>query len=107
MFENNTFDSNIGIHGGAIHVDLGHTGDAEQAVVQYSPFLYLRNNTFTRNMAYLEGNAIAIRGAQRQGGDLDLISNMALLQLAIVGCTFKKNYGLNVADGAAVAIDGK
>ena len=27
--------------------------------------------------------------------------------MAIVDCTFKKNYGLNVADGAAIAIDGK
>ena len=79
VFENNTFDSNIGIHGGAIHIGLGHTGDAKQTVARYSPFLYLRNNTFTRNMAYLEGNAIAIRGAQRQSSDHDFISNMALL----------------------------
>lgn len=66
IFENNTFDSNIGIHGGAIQVDNSQFSrwDAS-SYLEYSPFLYLKNNTFTRNMAYLEGNAVYIKGAQQ------------------------------------------
>lgn len=29
----------------------------------WSPFIYLKNNNFTRNIAYIEGNSVYIQGA--------------------------------------------
>lgn len=107
MFANNTFDSNIGIHGGAIHIDNIKQGASDEDSKQYSPFIYFQNNTFTRNMAYFEGNAIAVSGAQRTRSDRDFVRNDSLLQVVITDCTFKKNYGMNVAIGGAVSIDGR
>jgi len=79
MFANNTFDSNIGIHGGAIHIDNIKQGASDEDSKQYSPFIYFQNNTFTRNMAYFEGNAIAVSGAQRTRSDRDFVRNDSLL----------------------------
>jgi hypothetical protein len=79
MFANNTFDSNIGIHGGAIHIDNIKQGAPDEDSKRYSPFTYFKNNTFTRNMAYFEGNAIFVEGAQRTRSDRDFVRNDNLL----------------------------
>lgn len=91
VFENNTFDSNIGLTGGAIHLDLRAAESASSAshVNWFSPFVYLKNNTFTRNMAYFEGNAVVIRGGQRISADRDLISKQGYMQVLVDGCLFK------------------
>lgn len=62
VFENNTFDSNVGIHGGAIQIDNSDSGSRKRDATAYAPFLYLKNNTFSRNMAYFEGNAVYVKG---------------------------------------------
>ena len=60
LIENNTFDNNIGLHGGAIHID--QQSRVIPTVDDYSSLIYLSNNSFTRNMAYFSGNAVFIRG---------------------------------------------
>jgi hypothetical protein len=50
-FENNTFEDNVGIEGGAIHIQRN----------QNEGLIYFKNNTFLRNMAYIDGNAIVLR----------------------------------------------
>lgn len=62
IFENNTLDSNMGIHGGAIHIDQ-ESDFFSPNYNTFAPFIYLNNNTFTRNMAYLDGNSIYTKGA--------------------------------------------
>ena len=110
MFENNTFDSNIGTHGGAIHIDLS-SSDTPAAPLRparkYSPAIYMKNNTFSRNQAYLDGNAIYIKSAQKAEGAGAVANTESWMQVVIEGCKFQKNLGINVAFGAAISIDGK
>ena len=56
VFSDNTFDSNIGMHGGAIHID-NVAADPNQEASHFGryPFVLFENNTFSRNMAYFEG----------------------------------------------------
>ena len=53
VFEDNTFDSNIGMFGGAIHIH--QQSDDNLPVV-------MRNNVYNKNMAYFSGNAVYSRG---------------------------------------------
>ena len=76
----------MGTTGGALHLAFGS---------KHQPFWLIRNNTFLSNVAYFEGNAIYIKGNEG-----------VALQGLLVDCTFQYNQGVNVAFGAAVAIDG-
>ena len=108
VLENNTFDSNIGIHGGAIHIDLSDFHHVIPRVSErYSPSIVIQNNTFMRNQAYFDGNAIYIKGAQKYYNDEAIIDNESLMHVAITKCKFIKNYGVNVAIGSAISIDGR
>ena len=71
MFQDNTFDSNVGLHGGAVHIDVSGTHEDEMGAGEWSsaPFILFKNNTFTRNMAYFEGNAIYIKNGQVKDGE--------------------------------------
>lgn len=93
LFENNTFDSNIGLHGGAVNIQFTQTNASEQA----STILF-KNNTFQKNMAYFKGNAINIRGFSNGTG--------LPIDVQIEDCLFIRNQGINIADGAAVNING-
>jgi hypothetical protein len=64
IIENNTFDSNIGIHGGAIHIDYAEQLHEEGHQAAFAPKIYFKDNTFTRNQAYLDGNAVYVKGAK-------------------------------------------
>ena len=63
IFKDNTFESSIGIHGGAIHINLEDKHEGLAQINDFTPFLWFTNNTFSKNMAYFEGNAIYIKGA--------------------------------------------
>jgi len=104
VFENNTFDSNIGMHGGSIHIDFQQKNLNLTKITELSPYILLKNNSFARNMAYFEGNSVFIRGAQNASF---INQTSSLLHVLIEKCTFTKNYGLNVGKGAALVIDGK
>jgi hypothetical protein len=97
MFVNNDFDSNIGTYGGAILIDNTPSPDSSESNSDSSPFISFQKNRFTRNMAYIEGNSLFIRGASDTKG---------LLSVDIDECVFKYNYGINVAFGSAVSIHG-
>ena len=56
------FDSNIGTIGGAIYIDIASSLNAFPDDLIYSPYVLIKNNTFSRNMAYFEGNAVYIQG---------------------------------------------
>ena len=46
IFENNTFDSNVGTIGGAIHVDYQSRNEASiKHFFKYSPYLMMKNNS--------------------------------------------------------------
>jgi len=63
IFKDNSFESNIGIHGGAIHINLANKEEGLAQINDFTPFLWFNNNTFAKNMAYFEGNALYIKGA--------------------------------------------
>ena len=82
VFEGNTFSNNIGLHGGAVHINnqlimanddslrRGQQGGAGELLEKPklrdmgSPVILFKDNTFLKNMAYFEGNAIYIKGHQ-------------------------------------------
>jgi hypothetical protein len=39
--------------------------DESDSINQYSPFVFLQGNRFERNMAYIQGNAVFIKGSQK------------------------------------------
>jgi hypothetical protein len=53
IFENNHFEGNIGMFGGAVHIHF--TNDSHVPVV-------FKNNTYTKNMAYFSGNSVYVKG---------------------------------------------
>ena len=55
----------------------------------------IHENKFENNMAYLKGNAVYFRGSQN-----------TQINLEVDNCVFKRNSGINVADGAAINIEG-
>lgn len=57
-------------------------------------------------MAYFEGNALYIKGAQRTNILANWISKLGYINMGMDGCTFQFNYGLNVGLGAAISING-
>lgn len=74
--------------------------------------MLIKDNIFDKNMAYLKGNAINIYGTKNmQQGKRNMrhINNneeKGTMQILIDNCRFQRSYGLNVAIGAAVSIDG-
>ena len=59
ILKNNTFEENIGTLGGAIHImSPDFESNANSTEVNSHPYIYIENNTFTKNMAYFAGNAI-------------------------------------------------
>ena len=62
VFQNNSFDSNVGLHGGAIQIDHAKVANSSTSINEAAPFVMFKNNQFTRNIAYLEGTAIYIGG---------------------------------------------
>ena len=59
IIKNNTFEENIGTLGGAIHImSPDFESNADSTEVNSHPYIYIENNTFSKNMAYFAGNAI-------------------------------------------------
>ena len=74
IFNGNTFEDNIGLFGGAISINSPNWSEVisaetsteltpETSVVPSSdkPYLIFKDNTFSKNMAHLSGNAVYIR----------------------------------------------
>ena len=61
MVDGNSLSNNIGLHGGAIHID-NYLLPMIESEGDESPLILLRNNIFNKNIAYFEGNAIFIQG---------------------------------------------
>ena len=107
IFQNNSFDSNIGTYGGAILIDNRLLQNSTVSNLDWSPFVYLKKNNFTRNTAYIEGNSVYIRGASQGSVGSVLERTKGLLQVEIDECNFQRNYGINVGFGSAVSINGR
>ena len=88
IFENNSFDSNIGLYGGAILIDNKNNPNISENVP--TPFIVLKNNSFTKNMAYLEGNAVHIVGGQTADSGLGTLQQQirGLMHIKVENCKF-------------------
>jgi hypothetical protein len=88
VFENNLFEDNIGFMGGAINIESPNMRNVtaisdvatNDAIIpelkkylltdmEIRPYVYIHNNVFNRNMAYLSGSSIFSRST-RMGDDL-------------------------------------
>ena len=62
----NVFKDNVGLSGGALHIDLQLSKNLNRAsqdlVNEFTPYVFVQGNHFERNMAYTNGNAIFIKG---------------------------------------------
>ena len=63
VFHGNTFENNIGLHGGAIHINNQQllASRTSNETDELSPPILIKENLFRNNMAYFEGNAIYIK----------------------------------------------
>lgn len=68
--------------------------------------MYLKNNRFTRNIAYLEGTAIFIGGGQSTEKTLTR-EKRGLFRILIENNVFEWNFGINVAFGGVIATNGR
>ena len=70
VFDNNVFEQNVGLFGGAISFDTPNyansnfEGASVYANKLYRPFIIIDNNTFRWNQAYLTGNAVHVRSTR-------------------------------------------
>ena len=90
VFQGNLFKNNVGLDGGAIHInnhlhDL-HYSDRIKEIRKnkLAPVILFKNNTFEKNMAYFEGNAIFITK-----GNTTEHSNREKFTVMVNNCTFK------------------
>jgi hypothetical protein len=107
---NNVFKENIGFFGGAISInspnfaaiDDSKAISATSATVQAMkrPYIVLRNNDFSRNMAYMSGNAIFIQGTKRSDANLKACNTGLLAD----SNTFRENFGFKISDGGAISL---
>ena len=69
IMSSNTFDSNVGLFGGAVTIESPnfYSGDygVDPAYDQvYKPYTLIHDNNFYRNQAYMSGNAFYIRSTK-------------------------------------------
>lgn len=63
------------------------------------PFVFVEDNTFIQNQAYLSGNALYMRSTKKSVNPLNTCG-VARLD----GNTFDSNFGFKVSDGGALSI---
>jgi hypothetical protein len=94
IFDNNSFDSNIGMIGGAIHINNQLQPNSRNTMKDSSPVILFKKNTFTRNLSYMEGNAVFIMGSS-EGSTKDINYYVrGRVQVIFDECVFKWNSGI-------------
>jgi len=92
IFRGNTVSNNIGLYGGVINID---SPDWETGS---SPYVILRDNYFTQNMAYLAGNVLYMRNTILAEGRSEICGG-----LSIANDYYYRNIGLKKHNGGAIA----
>ena len=110
IFISNIFKENIGIFGGAISINSPNfaaiddikANSAASATIpaMKRPYIVLRDNEFTRNMAYMSGNAVFIQGTKRGDAHLKACNT----GLYAESNSFKENFGFKMSDGGAISL---
>ena len=103
LFINNTFSENIGLHGGAIEIltpnyAVHSSSDYETAGL---PVIIMENNNFTRNMAYMSGNAFFIINTYRLAVPYEDHLRMCGAGILIENNHFQGNIGMKRHHGGA------
>ena len=89
-FLNNTFKENIGLFGGAISINSPNFAEiADPDAVEDQPYVLFYLNKFSKNMAYMSGNALFMQGTKRTDKPLDSCSMSVLID----SNTFEENFG--------------
>ena len=102
IFINNTFEENIGIFGGAVSINSPNFAAIEDPdnVPSLEPYILFYKNIFSKNMAYMSGNALFIQGTKRTDKPLDTCSMGVLVD----SNTFIDNFGFKNSDGGALSL---
>lgn len=67
LIEDNEFESNMGIFGGAVAIDNPNFTDDVLDSKEKHPYVMFKDNTFNLTQAYLTGNAIYMRSTRQRG----------------------------------------
>ena len=115
IFEENEFEDNIGLIGGAINIESpnmrnvtaqSYLTDDQLAMTEdeeLRPYTFIHNNKFNRNMAYLSGGSISIRNT-RMGDDDNRMKDLCGI-VRISTNEFDSNMGATSSTtGGAVSI---
>ena len=94
IIKDNSFYYNIGTFGGAITINSPDWRQGKQ------PHIIIKNNMFSKNMAYFSGNAIYIKSTLSLSG----LNNKTICAGAnIIDNTFVNNIGMKVHNGGAIS----
>ena len=67
VFDNNQFESNIGLFGGTIAIDSPNFVDDVSDDKTRNPYIVISNNEFSLTQAYVSGNAVYMRSTRERG----------------------------------------
>lgn len=99
----NSFKENIGLFGGAISINSPNfqalNSDGETTADKL-PYFVLHKNDFTRNMAYMSGNAVFIQGTKAFDNPLQA----CLTGVHATENTFRDNFGFKISEGGAISL---
>lgn len=67
VFDDNQFESNIGLFGGTISIDSPNFVDDVSDEMTRNPYVMISNNEFSLTQAYMSGNAVYMRSTRERG----------------------------------------
>lgn len=101
VFIGNTFEENIGLFGGAVSVNSPNFAFLDDpGAIKDQPYVLFYENVFSRNMAYISGNAVFMQGTKRIDQPLDTCSMSVLFD----SNEFVENFGFKHSDGGALSL---
>ena len=105
IVKNNTFSENIGTVGGTIFI-MSPDFEANKLTNTTStpnskPYIYVRDNSFTSNMAYFAGNALYVAHTANQYTPYADYLNMCGSGVDVEANLFEENVGLRKHNGGA------
>lgn len=93
IFIRNNFEKNIALFGGAVTVNSPDFTNGKE------PFIFMQDNDFLQNMAYLSGNAVFIRNSRL----VDDVDEMCA-GITMNNNQFTENLGTKRSNGGAISL---
>lgn len=105
MFEDNDFESNTGLFGGAISIDTPDFANDIEDSDQRHPYILLKDNKFNLTQAYMSGNAVYMRST-RQRSVVNETMQVCGAGLTVYNNTFTDSVPIiHASNGGAISLE--